>query len=183
MANSKRRCRECKRYSVVECGIVLNNAYYCDRECIIRYGMANKEKGKRIKHREQKREYNANKLTTRKRAAKEACHEYIRFRDRNTPCICCEEPLGDNYHAGHWLESGNNPQTRYDENNIHAQRAYCNTYKGGDSGYYKENLIAKVGADIVDDLLNSKGGTMKRTADDYREIESYYKAKLKELTG
>ena len=54
-------------------------------------------------------------------------------------------------------------------------------FKGGDSGNYKENLIAKIGTDRVNRLLGLKGGAVKRTADDYREIESEYKDKLKEL--
>lgn len=159
----------------------INGGNYCDIECATKYAYQNKEKGREIKYKQKRKEYNENKLSTRKRAAKEACHEYIRLRDKSEPCICCGEPLGDNYHAGHWLESGNNPLTRYDENNIHGQRAYCNTYKGGDSGFYKENLIKKIGIDAVNELLSKKGGTLKRTADDYREIEKYYKDKIKRL--
>ena len=87
----------------------------------------------------------------------------------------------DLFHAGHFLESGSNPKIRYDEDNIHGQRIYCNTYKGGDSGQYKENLIKMIGSDRVKRLINLKGGTVKRTANDYREIESYFKNKLKEL--
>jgi hypothetical protein len=180
--NSKKRCRNCKKYGKTEeMKKAPNGGYFCDTKCMTEYAFANKEKGKQIKHKTQKKEYNDNKLSTRKRAAKEICHKYIRLRDKDKPCICCGEPLGDDFHAGHWLESGNNPLTRYDENNIHGQRVYCNTFKGGDSGSYKENLIEKIGQDAVDDLLSKKGGTLKRTADDYREIEAYYKAKIKEL--
>ncbi len=181
MANSKRRCRECKKYSAFECGIFLNNAYYCDRECIVRYGMANKEKGKRIKHREQKREYVANKLTTRKRAAKEACHLYIRTRDKGKPCICCGEPLGDSFHAGHFWESGNFSFIRFNEDNIHGQKESCNTYKGGDSGFYRQNLIERIGLERVQYLDDNRSNKTKLTADDYREIEAEYKVKLEEL--
>tara|TARA_R100000544_G_scaffold10036_1_gene4237 strand:+ start:440 stop:988 length:549 start_codon:yes stop_codon:yes gene_type:complete len=181
MANRKRRCRNCKKYKVAEDGLVINNGFYCDIDCATQYGFKNKEKGKEIKHKAQKKAYNENKLSTRKRATKEACHEYIRLRDKNNLCICCSEPLGDDYHAGHFLESGNNPKVRYDEDNIHAQRAYCNTYKGGDSGMYKENLIEKIGIERVERLLSLKGGTVKRNADDYREVERYYKGKIKDL--
>ena len=109
MASKKRRCRSCKKYKYVEEGRVLNGAFYCDENCIFEYACNNKEKGRALKHKQQKKEYNENKLSTRKRAAKEACHEYIRLRDKDCSCICCGEPLGDNYHAGHFSESGNNP--------------------------------------------------------------------------
>ena len=181
MANSKRRCRECKEYKQAKEGKLINGGFYCDIECATKYAFKNKEKGRKIKHKEQKKEYNANKLSTRKRAAKEACHAYIRTRDKDKPCICCGEPLGDDYHAGHFLESGNNPQIRYDEDNIHGQRAYCNTFKGGDSGFYRVNLIEKIGLDRVERLEQMKGGTVKRTADDYRDIEQRYKFMLERL--
>ena len=120
-------------------------------------------------------------LKTRKRAAKEACHAFIRERDKNKLCICCNEPLGSDFHAGHFLESGNNPRIRYDELNIHGQRACCNTYKGGDSGDYERNLRRRIGDKEVDRLKSLKGGTLKRTPQDYKDIENYYKAKIKQL--
>jgi hypothetical protein len=123
----------------------------------------------------------ANDTKTRKREAKAACHKYIRLRDLGNKCICCNRPLGPKYDAGHWLESGNNPLIRYDEDNIHAQSVYCNQYKGGDSDDYEGNLRLKIGNERVDRLKSMKGGTMKRTAQDYKAIEDYYKAKIKLL--
>ena len=139
------------------------------------------KKAEKREHAKQKREFQQNDLKVRKPAAKNACHAYIRERDKNEPCICCNRPLGENYHAGHWLESGNNPQTRYDSRNINAQRIDCNFFKGGDSGDYEANLRAKIGDEAVEELKSMKGGTMKRTAQDYLEIEGYYKNKIKEL--
>ena len=181
MANSKRRCRNCKKYSLATEGKLINGGFYCDVNCASEYGFKNRDKGAKIKHRERKKDLRINDIKIRKTAAKKACHDYIRERDKNKPCICCGEPLGDNFHAGHWLESGNNPQIRYDENNIHGQRIYCNTYKGGDSGNYKERLIEKIGLEAVNELLSKKGGAMKRTAQDYLDIERYYKEKLSEI--
>ena len=131
----------------------------------------------------EKREFRQSDVKVRKAAAKKACHAYIRARDQGKGCICCHRPLGAKYDAGHWLESGNNPQIRYDERNIHAQSVYCNQYKGGDSGDYEKNLRLKIGDEAVDDLLSKKGGTVKRTGEDYLEIEQYFKNKLKELEG
>ena len=128
-----------------------------------------------------KRVFYANDLKTRKKAAKLACHAYIRERDRGKPCICCGRALGKKFDAGHYLESGNNPKIRYDERNIHAQNVYCNQYQGGNSDDYRGNLVRKIGLADVECLESMKGGTVKRTCEDYKEIELYYKEKLKQI--
>ncbi len=181
MANSKRRCRCCKSYKEADKGKLINGGFFCDLDCAVSYAYKNKEKGREIKHKEQKREYNDNKLSTRKRAAKEACHLYIRTRDKDKPCICCGEPLGDDFHAGHFWESGNFSFVRFNENNIHGQKASCNTFKGGDSGFYRVNLIERIGIERVQYLDNNRSNKVKLSVDDYRKIEAEYKQKLKEL--
>ena len=157
---------------------------FCTRDHMIEWSIENQSKGKNKIEVEQRRATNKAKkanIKTRKDAAKTACHAYIRARDSGYACICCGKPLGDNFHAGHFFESGNNPQIRYDEDNIHGQRLDCNFFKGGDSGDYQTNLINKIGLEKVNILKNKKGGTKKRTADDYLFIEKHYKDKLKEL--
>ena len=165
---------------------------FCNRDHAIKWAEVKRDKDRvkakakaekevRQKNTTFKAKYYADDVKTRKAAAKKACHEYIRARDKDKPCICCNKPLGDEYHAGHFLESGNNPSVRYDEDNIHGQRVDCNYFKGGDSGDYKENLIKRIGSQRVQKLLESKKVSVKRTARDYLEIESYYKAKLKEI--
>jgi len=128
-----------------------------------------------------KKVFYATDLKTRKAGAKRACHAYIRLRDKGLPCICCNRPIVGDVHAGHYLESGNNPHTRYDENNIHAQSNYCNTYQGGDSDDYRGNLIKKIGLDEVLTLESMKGGTVKRTCDDLAALENYFNSKIKLL--
>ena len=63
-----------------------------------------------------------------------------------------------------------------DRLHIHAQSAYCNTFKGGDSGDYEKNLRLKIGDRKVDQLIRFKGSKLrgkqiKRTASDYKAIE------------
>lgn len=131
------------------------------------------------KHAKRKREFYENDVKTRAAAAKVACHQYINARDKGKPCICCGREINGNPHAGHFLESGNNPLIRYNEDNIHSQLNYCNMYQGGNSDDYEGRLRLKIGDKRVDYLLANKGGTMKRTAQDYKEIEDYFRAKLK----
>jgi len=154
--------------------------------CMVAY--ASKKGKKEVKdkankeHALRKKVFYGSDLKTRKKAAKLACHLFIRTRDKNDLCICCNRPLGKNFDAGHFIESGNNPKIRFDEDNIHAQSVYCNQYKGGNSDDYRGNLIKKIGLERVERLESMKGGTVKRTAEDYKEIENYYKAKIKQLT-
>lgn len=151
-----------------------------EREAAMAVNRKKKEKAKAWA--KEKRDFKANDIKVRKPAAKAACHLYIRERDKGSFCICCGEPLDEDYHAGHFYESGNNSGLRYDEDNIHAQNLQCNYFKGGDSGSYEKHLRMKIGDERVDALkLKSGGGPITRTAEDYREIEDYYKAKLVKL--
>lgn len=185
-------CTYCKERFPREQMIQINTGNYCSDEHILDYALekgreATKKKLAKIygnnpgrKKGKTKNDYN-NDLKTRKEAAKTACHAYIRARDKGNPCICCGKPTGSDSQAGHWIPSGQNPQIRYDEDNIHLQNLNCNFYKGGDSGNYKYNLIKKIGVERTEILESKKGGVMKRTCEDYKEIENHYKDKLKEL--
>lgn len=188
IANSKRKCKYCGVST--RDFIVVQMSAFCNFEEAVKYANENKAKGAAIikkasdkKHAKRKRNFQLSDRKTRRLALKKACHDYIRARDKGLSCICCNEPLGGEYHAGHWLESGNNPKIRYDEDNIHGQRIYCNTYKGGDSGDYEKNLRAKIGGKRVDMLLSLKGGTDKMTTNDMLALENKYKQKLKDLNG
>lgn len=186
MAVGKHRCTNCKCYFPSDTMIVVTAGKFHSKECLYAYGMtktdnliksAKKEK-KKINAR-QDRDYYDNDIKTRKKAAKDACHLWIKIRDKGFLCICCNKPIGGYGNAGHYHESGNNSRIRYDEDNIHYQRIYCNMYKGGDSDDYRGNLIKKIGIDRVLRLDSLKGGAMKRTCEDYKDIEKYFKQKIK----
>ncbi len=151
----------------------------CGVSCSLVFAREKHAKNMKKIHTTRKREFYDNDMKTRKAAAKKACHDYIKLRDKGLPCICCNRTMSKQIHAGHFLESNNNPINRYHEDNIHSQAAYCNTYKGGNSDDYEGNLRLKIGDKRVDYLLDHKGGTIKRTCDDYRKIEKYYKEKVK----
>lgn len=176
-----RRCKNCKakneKFIVIGINAFCDNNYKCASEFGRKKSANDKEKVSRVK----KSEFKASDIKTRKEAAKKACHAYIRARDKGLPCICCGRVINGAVHAGHFLESGNNSFLRYNEDNIHAQSSYCNTYKGGNSDDYEGKLRIKIGDARVDYLLANKGGTVKRTAQDYKDIEILYKGKLKDL--
>lgn len=187
---AKRKCKFCNERGYDH--IRVNTGSFCNMDHAIKWSLEKTAKdklraqkkaeaAKKKEHAQKKREFYDNDLKTRKAATKLACHAYIRKRDYGKPCICCNREIKGDVHAGHYLESGNNPRLRYDEDNIHGQSNYCNTYQGGDSDDYRGNLIKKIGLERVERLESMKGGTVKRTAEDYKEIELYFKQKLKEL--
>ena len=185
----KRKCGYCNKFFNRDEMLITPVAAFCTTEHRFKYGYERtselRAKTKKLaskQHNKERLAFNRSDIKKRKDAAKKACHDYIRARDKGSLCICCDKPMNGQIHAGHWQESGNNSKIRYNEFNINAQRAYCNTYKGGDSGgLYEKNLRIKFGNEKVDWLLNNKGGTIKRTADDYLEIEMEYKKKLNSL--
>lgn len=188
MTVKKHKCTGCKKYFDADTMIVVPAGKFHDQQCLISHAINHTDKviqkakiAKKKVRAKEKREYQKKDITIREEAARRTCHKYINLRDKGRNCICCDRPLHSGVNAGHFHESGNNPLIRYDEDNIHSQSIYCNMYKGGDSGDYRGNLIKKIGIDRVERLDRLKGGTMKRTCDDYREIENYYKEKIKQL--
>jgi hypothetical protein len=188
MPNSHLRCKGCEKYFKRETLIPVNGGKFHSIECMTRWGYENRQKGydklkqaKKKENAKKKKAFYDSDLKTRKKAAKLACHKYIKLRDKGLPCICCNRALDGKIDAGHYLESGNNPKIRYDEDNIHSQSVYCNQYQGGNSDDYRGNLIKKIGLKRVERLESMKGGSVKRTPQDYKEIEDYYKSKIKLL--
>lgn len=189
MPAKKRKCAYCKDYSEVDKGIKLPAGFFCNFDHAVSYANEKRLKAKQDGIKRQQKEFKketarmkkafyADDIKTRKAAARKACHEYIRARDKGKPCICCGKPLGDDYHAGHFIPDSVGSFTRYHEDNIHGQRIDCNFFKGGDSGDYKENLIDRIGFDRFQYLMENKNVIVKRTAQDYAAIERYYKEKM-----
>jgi len=189
MATKTNLCTGCKKRFIVADMIIANVGKFCTDQCRRNYGIDKADKiiakiraKKDKEHALRKKVFYATDLKIRKAAAKKWCHAYIKARDLGSLCICCNKPLGKNYDSGHYLESGNNPKIRYDEDNIHSQRVHCNQHKGGNEVEYRVQLIKKIGIERVERLESLKGGTVKRTCDQYKGIEEYFKTKLKLIT-
>jgi hypothetical protein len=185
---NKKRCPYCKDYNKEEDAVEINNRYFCNQECVVQYAIKNKPKGKKKLEREFKKETVRRKkalresdLTIRRKAAVRSCHAYIRERDKNKGCITCGASLiGVKFDAGHFFKSTHS-YTKFMEKNIHGQCVACNQYRGGEELKYREAIIAKYGIRTLKALEKCKHKKVKRTAQDYKKIEEYYKQKLKDL--
>lgn len=158
----------------------------CSVQCAVDLVSQNREKADRAKVR-------ARKLAIKPRSkwlkeAQAAFNAYIRCRDRNKLCICCQQPLtqgetaltGDGYDCGHYRSTGSAPHLRFDERNAHAQRKQCNRWGAGRAVDYRIGLVARIGLDAVEDL-ESDNEARKYTVQELAAIKAKYRAKLKEL--
>ena len=113
--------------------------------------------------------------------------EYIRLRDSdykgNCKCISCgkEAPaFGGSTHAGH-LFSRRYLSIRFDEKNVNAQCAYCNTFLNGNQIKAARGVENKWGEGTVANLESRMHVTTKLSRIDYEEAIENIKRKIKEL--
>ena len=100
--------------------------------------------------------------------------KYVRFRDAQkrggeyyAPCITCDKWLPIKMmHAGHF-QSRRYSSTRYDDENVNAQCAACNTYNQGEQFKYSKALDLKYG-----------DGTAEKLA---QLAQTYHKLTIEEL--
>ena len=113
-----------------------------------------------------------------------AFNKYIRLRDQHLPCISCGRFHNGQWHAGHFLSRGSNPELRFNEDNCHRQCAPCNNHLSGNQQKYREALVIRIGEERVASLegphepLNLDIQQIKELREHYlgkiREIESYF---------
>lgn len=117
--------------------------------------------------------------------AQVAFNAFIRERDRNRSCICCQRPLGEGdvggaYDCGHYRSTGSASHLRFDERNAHAQRKQCNRWGAGRAVDYRVGLVARLGREAVE-ALESDNAPHKWTREELIAIRDLYRAKLKQL--
>jgi hypothetical protein len=118
--------------------------------------------------------------------AQVAFNAYIRARDADLPCICCdkwnqsEALTGGAFDAGHYRSRGSADHLRYNENNVHKQLKSCNRYASGNAVEYRLGLIKRIGLPFVE-ALEADQKVVKWTREMLLEIKMTYRAKLKAL--
>lgn len=170
--------------------------YVCSYECACVHGKAANDAAKAEKQRKEKKRRLEEVRADRQRQAerrmavkplsyfiKQAQHafnEFIRYRDRELPCISCGRHHDGQYHAGHFRTTGASPELRFDEDNCHKQCSACNNHLSGNLTAYRPALIAKIGQARFDALMGPHA-LPKWTRDDYIRIRDEYRAKLRDL--
>lgn len=188
----RRKCKICNEWFVPEKDFEKWCSQEHKEELAIRIYRTDREKKQKAFEKQQReKEVKArDKLKARKLAVKplkyftqqaqNAFNAYIRYRDRNEPCISCDRFHEGQYHAGHYRTTGANPELRFNEDNCHKQCAPCNNHLSGNIEKYTPNLIAKIGRERFDILMGFHE-LPKWKREDYERIRDHYRKKLKEL--
>lgn len=161
----------------------------CSPACAIEYTKRQREKKQAEAERKAKREERARqqarknslkKLSDWEKEAQAEVNRYIRLRDKGQPCISCGKPWQSNFQAGHYVPKGRSSLLRFEPDNIHGQCPQCNMYESGNLIPYRQNLVAKIGLERVEQLEANRN--MKRwTVEELQAIKAEYKAKAKRL--
>lgn len=125
-------------------------------------------------------------LTTLIKSVAKVCHEYIRLRDVNKPCISCGTQYKNDFDAGHFYSAGKFSNLKFNEFNINGQCIQCNRFNEGNEANYRINLPERIGLNALDELdflaaEYKKQSSFKWDKEDLKEIKSYYKNKIKKL--
>lgn len=128
-----------------------------------------------------KKEFKENDVEVWKKLCQTICHKYIRLRDWDKGCISCGKPAKEkNFDAGHMWSSGGHSNVRYNEHNINGQCSRpCNKDLAGDINNYRLNFVKRYSQEILDNLDSISKAERRYTIDDYKEIISYYKEKIR----
>jgi len=182
MANRNRKCRNCKEYSPVEEGRLINGGFYCSKSCVTEYSVTQgrkkieKQKKAEIRERKEKIKSRSDHL----REAQAAFNAFIRARDHDKPCISCGRHHNGQYHAGHYLTVGAHPEMRFDEMNCYKQCAPCNNHLSGNIVEYRKGLINRCGVGVVE-YLEGPHEPMRITVDQIKQVKADYRHRAREM--
>lgn len=160
MKGSTRRCAHCKKKVPVDEAVMGGIKSFCSFEHLIEFTRS--KPAKEIARKAVKRDTKA-KLDSLKTAsdyikeAQVAFNAYIRVRDKNKPCISCgclpgDTVQGGKFDAGHYRSRGSASHLRYHLLNCHSQCVKCNRYLSGNVVEYRKGLIARIGAERVEQI-------------------------------
>ncbi|AUU92384.1 protein NinG [Enterobacteriaceae bacterium ENNIH3] len=192
MRKPRRKCTVCREWFEP----VRAEQYVCSYECACVHGKAandaakvekqRKEKKRRLEEEKADRQRQAERRIAVKplsyfiKQAQHAFNEFIRYRDRDLPCISCGRHHDGQYHAGHFRTTGASPELRFDEDNCHKQCSACNNHLSGNLTAYRPALIAKIGQARFEALMGPHA-LPKWTREDYIRIRDEYRAKIRDL--
>jgi hypothetical protein len=154
----------------------------CGLECAAKFAKQERERkeAKEERSRMRQRKEALKSRSEHLKEAQEAFNAFIRYRDKDEPCISCGRYHHGQYHAGHYRSVGAAPELRFEELNVHKQCAPCNNHLSGNAIEYRLRLIKKIGVDKVE-WLEGPHEPKKYTVEGLKVIKAEYRAKLKEL--
>tara|TARA_R110002167_G_scaffold183789_1_gene384230 strand:- start:196 stop:777 length:582 start_codon:yes stop_codon:yes gene_type:complete len=185
MANAKKKCRHCKEYDLVESGIKVPLGWFCSMSCVVQHGKkaATAVSDKRKRQTLTKLKESVKTASEWRVEAQTAFNAYVRYRDRDLPCISCDatgdhDGLGGYWDAGHYRSRGAAKHLSFNLWNCAKQCSRCNRYLSGNVVEYRKRLIMRLGSERVDKLENNND-TVKHDITYLRRIKQIFKNKLR----
>lgn len=187
--SAKLKQRKCKASGCQNTFMPFNSLeQWCSPACGFALAQDKLAAAKRKEALKTKRKRNAAKKAFREKDIKHVrkgavayLHKWIRWRDRDLPCIACNKSMaGKAIHASHYRPSGQNSAVRFHEDNIHAGCAQCNTHKSGNLTEYRSNLLTRIGHERVE-WLESQTHVKRWTIDELKAIRQEYADRLRAL--
>lgn len=178
-------CKHCRKKFTQK---TFNLRYCCEteecREACARYVLDKKKSAieKQTKKREnsdlKEKKEKLKTLSQYEAEAKKEFQKYIRFRDKDLPCISCGTKNCNEWAGGHYFKAEIYSGLIFDERNCHKQcNAYCNKYRDGAQAEYRIGLVNRFGDEFVKQLeLDSiRLRNYKYTKQQLIEIKEHYK--------
>ena len=114
--------------------------------------------------------------------ARKSFQKWIRLRDKDKPCISCNNSTADTFDGGHFYKAEVYSGLIFNENNCHKQCRKCNRFMNGNELNYRKGLIARYGIDYVTNLDNicDMNRVYKYTKEELIAKKLQYDIKIKE---
>lgn len=160
MKGSTRRCAHCRKKVPVDEAVMGGIKSFCSFEHLIEFTRSKpaKEIARKVIKRDTKAKLDSLKTASDYiKEAQVAFNSYIRVRDKHKPCISCgclpgDTVQGGKFDAGHYRSRGSASHLRYHLLNCHSQCVKCNRYLSGNVVEYRKGLIARIGAERVEQI-------------------------------
>ena len=142
-----RRCKICNEVFTPNRPLVP----VCSPKCAIEY--TNKLKANKAKKEKSILKEKLKTLSDLEAEAKKSFQRYVRLRDKDLPCISCNNSNTNDWAGGHYFSAGMYSGLMFDERNCHKQcNTHCNRYLSGNLLEYRKGLIKRFGDEFVEKL-------------------------------
>jgi len=178
MPTATLKCTNCKDRFPREQMIKLPVGNMCSMDCAYSYGKkkAYDNKTKEIKARN-KQDRPKNTLQA---DAQKAFNEYVRYRDKDKPCINTGAPVdwnGNDSDAAHFISRAANNAMRFDLRNVHKATKASNKHQEDYIHDYRDNLKERLGVERFEQFE----ADAKYWKTHKRDFSKYYYERIKKI--
>lgn len=173
-----RRCKVCNEVFTPNRPLVP----VCSPKCAIEY--TNKLKANKAKKEKSILKEKLKTLSDLEAEAKKSFQRYVRLRDKDLPCISCNNSNTNDWAGGHYFSAGMYSGLMFDERNCHKQcNTHCNKYLSGNLLEYRKGLIKRFGTEFVEKLesISDQKRNYKYTREELIAKKLQYDIKCKEF--